>query len=136
MDIDFRESNPPPAKRNPRTKSPRLQLKRREDIKYIIYSTQKWTKGKAKEKVDHAVFVDKATYERLLTGIPKLGKHISASQVIEKFKVVGSIARLVLKQLADSGAIKSTEQHSKQGLFTPVAVAAEKVAPTTTTTEK
>ena len=97
--------------------------------------TQKWTKGKAKEKVDHAVFVDKATYERLLTGIPKLGKHISASQVIEKFKVVGSIARLVLKQLADSGAIKSTEQHSKQGLFTPVAVAAEK-APVVVAAEK
>lgn len=33
---------------------------------------------------------------------------------------------MVLKQLADSGAIKSVEQHSKQGLFTPVAVAAEK----------
>ena len=97
--------------------------------------TQKWTKGKAKEKVDHAVFVDKATYEKLITGIPKIGKHVSVSQVIEKFKVVGSIARLVLKQLSDSGALKATEQHSKQGLFTPVAVA-EKVATTTAPAEK
>lgn len=77
------------------------------------------------------MFVDKATYERLITGIPKLGKHISVSQVIEKFKIVGSVARAVLKQLADSGAIKSVEQHSKQGLFTPVAVAADKAVTTT-----
>ena len=97
----------------------------------MLCLTQKWTKGKAKEKVDHAVFVDKATYERLITGIPKLGKHISLSQVIEKFKVVGSIARLVLRHLVDSGAIKSSETHSKQGLYYPVAVAAEKVTVTT-----
>lgn len=42
---------------------------------------------------------------------------------------------MVLRQLADSGAIKSTELHSKQGLFTPVAVAAEK-APVAVTAEK
>ena len=33
---------------------------------------------------------------------------------------------MVLKQLTESGALKSVEQHSKQGLFTPVAVAAQK----------
>jgi len=32
-----------------------------------------------------------------------------------------------LRQLVDSGALKNVEQHSKQGLYTPVAVAAEKV---------
>jgi small subunit ribosomal protein S25e len=58
-----------------------------------------------------------------LTGIPKLGKHISVSQVVEKFKVLGSIARIVLRQLEQSGALKSAEHHSKQGLYTPVAVA-------------
>lgn len=81
------------------------------------------------------MFVDKATHEKLLTGIPKIGKHVSVSQVIEKYKVVGSIARMVLKQLTDSGAIKSVEQHSKQGLFTPVAVAVEK-APVAAAAEK
>jgi hypothetical protein len=42
---------------------------------------------------------------------------------------------LVLKQLAESGAIKATEQHSKQGLFTPIAVAADK-APVAVVAEK
>ena len=43
---------------------------------------KKWTKGKAKEKSDNQVFLDQATYERLMTGIPKLGKHISVSSVV------------------------------------------------------
>jgi len=68
----------------------------------------------------------------LLQGIPKIGKHVSVSQVIEKYKVVGSVARMLLKNLSDSGAIQSVEKHSKQGLFTPIAVP-EKAAPTVTT---
>lgn len=61
-----------------------------------------------------------------MQAIPKIGKHISVSQVIEKYKVVGSIARMLLKQLTSSGAIKPSETHSKQGLYTPIAVAVEK----------
>lgn len=60
---------------------------------------KKWTKGKAKEKSENAVFLDQATYERLMTGIPKLGKHISVSSVIEKYKVIGGIARTLLQRL-------------------------------------
>lgn len=60
---------------------------------------KKWTKGKAKEKSDNAVFVDLATYDRLLVGIPKLGKHISVTHVIEKYKVIGSVARALLRKL-------------------------------------
>lgn len=60
---------------------------------------KKWTKGKAKEKSDNAVFLDQATYDRLMTGIPKLGKHISVSGVVEKYKVIGGIARTLLQRL-------------------------------------
>lgn len=60
---------------------------------------KKWTKGKAKEKSDNACFLDQASYDRIMTGIPKIGKHISVSGVIEKFKVLGSIARVLLKRL-------------------------------------
>lgn len=60
---------------------------------------KKWTKGKAKEKSDNAVFLDQATYDRIMTGIPKLGKHISVSGVVEKYKVIGGIARTLLQRL-------------------------------------
>jgi len=99
---------------------------------------KKWTKGKVKEKADNAVFLDRATYDRILTGIPKLGKHISTSALIEKFKIVGSIARILLKKSVENGSIRAIETHSRQTLYTPVAqlveptkVAAEtKAAPT------
>ena len=60
---------------------------------------KKWTKGKAKEKVDNACFVDQATYDKIMTAIPKLGKHISLSIVVDKFKIQSSIARVLLKRL-------------------------------------
>ena len=60
---------------------------------------KKWTKGKAKEKVDNACFIDQATYDKIMTAIPKLGKHISLSIVVDKFKIQNSIARVLLKRL-------------------------------------
>ena len=60
---------------------------------------KKWTKGKAKEKVDNACFLDQATYDKLIGLIPKLGKHISISGVVEKYKVQSSIARILLRRL-------------------------------------
>jgi small subunit ribosomal protein S25e len=91
-------------------------------------SIQKWTKGKVKEKADNAVFLDQATYDRLITGIPKLGKHISTSTLIEKYKIVGSIARILLRRCVENGSIRAVESHSRQTLFTPIQVA-EKAAP-------
>ncbi len=67
--------------------------------------------------------MDKATYDRILTGIPKLGKHISTSLLIEKYKIVGSIARILLRKAIENGSIKSVEGHSKQTIYTPIAVA-------------
>jgi small subunit ribosomal protein S25e len=93
---------------------------------------QKWTKGKVHEKSDHAVFLDQATYDRILTAIPKLGKHISTTHLIDKFKIVGSVARILLRKAVANGSIKAVEQHSRQGLYTPSVVAAEKPAATTT----
>lgn len=73
------------------------------------------------------MFVDRATYDRIITAIPKLGKHISTSALIEKFKIVGSIARTLLRKCVENGSIRAIETHSKQTLFTPVAQAVEKV---------
>lgn len=89
---------------------------------------QKWTKGKAKEKAEHDVFLDKAGYERILAAIPRLGKHISTSTVIEKFKIVGSIARALMRECVKNGSLRSVETHSKQTLYTPTAQVLEKVA--------
>lgn len=93
---------------------------------------KKWTKGKVKEKADHAVFVDKATYDRIITAIPKLGKHISTSALIEKFKIVGSIARILLRKCVENGSIRAIEHHSRQTLYTPIAQAVDTSKPAAT----
>ena len=64
----------------------------------------------------------------MLTGIPKLGRHISVSGVVEKYKVIGSIARMVLRTLVNNGTLKVAEKHSKQSLYTPAVVPVEKPA--------
>lgn len=87
---------------------------------------QKWTKGKVKEKSDNAVFLDQATHDKILTAIPKIGKHISLTNVIEKFKVVGSVARILLRKAVANGSIKAAEEHSKQSLYYPAVTIAEK----------
>jgi hypothetical protein len=73
-----------------------------------------------------------------MQGIPKIGKHVSVSQIIEKYKVVGSVARMLLNNLTSSGAVNVIEKHSKQGLFSPAAVAEKPIvqAATTETTKK
>lgn len=97
--------------------------------------SQKWTKGKVKEKADHAVFLDKATYDKYITGIPKIGKHISVSHLIDKFKIVGSVARALLKKCVENGSLVSVEKHSRQALFTPVALPEKPVAAVAATAE-
>lgn len=89
---------------------------------------KKWTKGKAKEKAENAVFVDKATYDRVLLGIPKLGKFVSTSAVIDKFKVVGSVARALLKKCVENGSLATIEKHSKQTIYTPIVQVETKAA--------
>ena len=64
----------------------------------------------------------------MLTAIPILGKHISVTTVVDKFKVVGSIARTLLRILHKNGSLKLVERHSKQSLYAPTVVHDEKQA--------
>lgn len=66
----------------------------------------------------------------MLTGIPKLGKHISVTHIIDKFKVVGSIARMMLRILHKNGSLKLIEKHSRQAVYAPTVVHVEKQAAT------
>ncbi len=63
----------------------------------------------------------------MINSIPKLGRHISTALLVEKYKVVGSIARIMLRKCAENGSIKCVEAHSKQALYTPTTII-EKVA--------
>jgi small subunit ribosomal protein S25e len=47
---------------------------------------QKWSKGKQKEKVNNAVLFDQATYDKLLSEVPKY-KQITPSVLSERLRV-------------------------------------------------
>ena len=64
----------------------------------------------------------------MLTAIPKLGKHLSVTTVIDKFKVVGSIARALLRTLHKNGSLKLIEKHSKQAIYAPSVAIVDKPA--------
>lgn len=89
--------------------------------KYLYIQTnhpfKRWTQKKNKEKVDHMVFIDRQYYEKMLEKVPKLSKCITESQVVDIFKVVGSIAKQILGELVERGDIVRVESHGKQDIY-------------------
>merc|ERR1719237_1983175 len=64
-----------------------------------------WTKTKVKDKLNHDVFLDQKRFEKICSEMPKI-LCLTRSVVMEKFKVNGSVARAVIRHLANSGEIK------------------------------
>ena len=77
-----------------------------------------WTKAKVKEKINNAVFLDAKTYERITKEAPKF-LNLTVSIVSDKFKVNGSVARKVLRDLHQKNLIKQVgDHHSTFTLYT------------------
>ena len=83
----------------------------------IFAPSQKWSKGKVKEKLANLVLFDKTTYEKMLTDVPKQ-KLITPSIISEKLKVNGSLARKAVRELVSKGLIRTVLTHKHQQIFT------------------
>ncbi|KAI0301945.1 hypothetical protein B0F90DRAFT_1716519 [Multifurca ochricompacta] len=64
---------------------------------------KKWSKGKVKDKAQHAVTLDKAPMISIL---------------IERLKINGSLARIAIRHLEKEGAIKRIVHHHGQLVYT------------------
>lgn len=82
-----------------------------------VSCSQKWSKGKVKEKLQNQVLFDKITYERCLNDVPKQ-KLITPSIISEKLKVNGSLARKAVKELISKNLIRPVLTHSSQTIYT------------------
>ncbi|TFY55192.1 hypothetical protein EVG20_g9409 [Dentipellis fragilis] len=78
---------------------------------------KKWSKGKVKDKAQHAVTLDKPTYDRILKEVPTF-RFISQSILIERLKVNGSLARVAIRHLEKEGQIKRIVHHHGQLIYT------------------
>jgi len=71
---------------------------------------KKWSKGKQREKTNAMVLFDKDTYDRLYKEVPKM-KVVTISNLSERLKLNGSLARAAIKELVGKGLLKVTYQH-------------------------
>ncbi|KNA24561.1 hypothetical protein SOVF_014120 [Spinacia oleracea] len=78
---------------------------------------KKWSKGKQKEKVNNMVLFDQATYDKMLSDIPK-AKLITPSTISERLRVNGSLARRAIRDLMSRDSVKMVSAHSSQPIYT------------------
>ena len=79
-----------------------------------------WTKVKTRDKLNNEVFLDEKRWAKVATEIPNI-LCITRCTLCDKYKVCGSIARAMIKNLAQAGTIKRVGDHSaKFDLYTGV----------------
>merc|ERR1712097_145091 len=94
---------------------------------------KKWSKGKVKDKLNNACFLDKKTYDKYCTEVSKMHL-VTISNLSDRFKIIGSLARPLIKNLVAEGKVKQFgHQTSKLYLCTganaKTAAAEEEAAP-------
>ncbi|GAB4855171.1 40S ribosomal protein S25-3 [Ancistrocladus abbreviatus] len=78
---------------------------------------KKWSKGKQKEKVNNMVMFDQATFDKLLSEVPKY-KLITPSILSDRLRINGSLARRAIKDLMARGSIRMVSSHGSQQIYT------------------
>ncbi|KAH0541542.1 40S ribosomal protein S25 [Glutinoglossum americanum] len=85
---------------------------------------KKWSKGKVKDKAQHAVILDKATADKLNKDVQSY-RLITVATLVDRLKINGSLARKALKDLEEKGLIKKVVGHSKLSIYTRAVTASE-----------
>jgi len=78
---------------------------------------KKWSKGKVRDKLNNMVLFDKATYDKCVKDLPQY-KLITPAIVCERFKLRGSLARSIIRELVRRGLIRPVVKHSRQEIYT------------------
>ncbi|OCK85037.1 putative 40S ribosomal protein S25 [Lepidopterella palustris CBS 459.81] len=78
---------------------------------------KKWSKGKVKDKANHAVVLDKATSDKLQKDVQSY-RLITVATLVDRLKINGSLARAALADLEEKGLIKKVVGHSKLSIYT------------------
>jgi len=85
---------------------------------------KKWSKGKVKDKAQHAVILDKATADKLNKDVQSY-RLITVATLVDRLKINGSLARKALKDLEEKGQIKKVVGHSKLSIYTRAVASAD-----------
>ncbi|EHK97821.1 40S ribosomal protein S25 [Glarea lozoyensis ATCC 20868] len=85
---------------------------------------KKWSKGKVKDKAQHAVILDKAISDKLAKDVQSY-RLVTVAVLVDRLKINGSLARKCLADLEEKGVIKKVVSHSKLNIYTRAVAAAE-----------
>ncbi|KAF4424467.1 40S ribosomal S25 [Fusarium acutatum] len=77
---------------------------------------KKWSKGKVKDKAQHAVVLDKTTSEKLYKDVQSY-RLVTIATLVDRMKINGSLARQCLADLEEKGIIKPVVTHSKMKIY-------------------
>jgi len=78
---------------------------------------KKWSKGKVKDKAQHAVLLDKATSDKLYKDVQSY-RLVTVATLVDRLKINGSLARRCIKDLVEKGMIKPVVEHSRMKIYT------------------
>merc|ERR1712080_772989 len=82
---------------------------------------KKWSKGKLREKRNHLVVYSQSLLDKVIKEVPKKMKVITVYNLVEMYKINGSLARRTIKELLKKGTIKMVHYTSHLGIYTRVA---------------
>merc|ERR550525_999639 len=82
---------------------------------------KKWSKSKLREKRNHLVVYSQALLDKVLKEVPKKMKVITVYNLVEMYKINGSLARRTIRELLKRGTIKVVCQSAHLGIYTKVA---------------
>ncbi|QSZ35645.1 hypothetical protein DSL72_008515 [Monilinia vaccinii-corymbosi] len=77
---------------------------------------KKWSKGKVKDKAQHAVILDKSTSDRLAKDVQSY-RLVTVAVLVDRLKINGSLARRCLKELEEKGQIKIVVKHHAGDIY-------------------
>ncbi|KZZ94033.1 40S ribosomal protein S25 [Ascosphaera apis ARSEF 7405] len=78
---------------------------------------KKWSKGKVKDKAQHAVVLDKAISDKLNKDVQSY-RLITVATLVDRLKINGSLARVALADLEKRGVIKKVVGHHALDIYT------------------
>jgi small subunit ribosomal protein S25e len=77
---------------------------------------KKWSKGKVKDKAQHAVLLDKNISDKLYKDVQSY-RLVTVAVLVDRMKINGSLARQCIRDLEEKGMIKPVITHSKMKIY-------------------
>uniref|UniRef100_A0A0A9Z366 40S ribosomal protein S25 n=1 Tax=Lygus hesperus TaxID=30085 RepID=A0A0A9Z366_LYGHE len=88
---------------------------------------KKWAKSKLREKKNNRVVFTEALLQSAMSSAAKKARAITLYNLIEQYKINGSLARRLVKKLLESGTIETVYAAGNMSVWTPKRASEEAV---------